>query len=207
MQMESLITQPNRLPSATAFFVWLCVCLLTPLAAISTEALTAEEKQFRDALNSKGAIVLMRHALAPGTGDPDRFSETDCSTQRNLSQQGREQAVRIGEALKDLGEGPFSIYSSAWCRCMDTAKLLDLGTVKKLPALNSFFRQWEREELQTRQLIEWMAQRQSADLAVLVTHQVNITTISGVYPASGEMVVLALDSDKNVIVRAQLALE
>ncbi len=202
-----MITRNNRLSIAAATLAVLWALLLAPITAPSGKAHAADAAQFRAALKSAGAFVLMRHALAPGTGDPDRFSEDDCSTQRNLSQQGRDQAVRIGEALRAHGSGPFSVYSSAWCRCMDTAVLLDLGAVEKLPPLNSFFRQWEREQMQTEQLIAWMADRQSGDLPVLVTHQVNITAVSGVYPSSGEMVVVRLDDDQKVTVLARLEIE
>jgi len=130
---------------------------------------------FWQAIDQDGVFVLMRHALAPGTGDPDNFSVDDCSTQRNLSQVGRDQAARIGTALPQHTNLPTKIISSAWCRCMETAELLDSGQVEVLPALNSFFRHYEREPAQTSELKQWMAQREGTDLTILVTHQVNIT--------------------------------
>lgn len=173
---------------AILLFQWL-------LSSVSLADQLSDERAFWAAANAPGSVVLMRHALAPGTGDPDRFSEADCDTQRNLSQRGREQAARIGDALRKHAVRSMAVYSSAWCRCLDTATLLDVGAVEKLPPLNSFFRQWEREQAQTTALIDWLAQRESADLPVLVTHQVNITALSGVYPASGEMVVVRMARD------------
>lgn len=141
-------------------------------------------------LRTGGHVALLRHALAPGTGDPASFSLEDCQTQRNLSEQGRGQARRIGRRLRHNGIESAAVFSSQWCRCLETAELLDLGAVEPLPVLNSFFGRSERRQPQTEALSEWIA---GADLdrpTVLVTHQVNITALTGVYPASGELVVV-----------------
>ena len=174
--------------------------------AYATDRSVESARQFWAALNGSGTFILMRHALAPGTGDPDQFSEHDCSTQRNLSQEGRAQATRIGEQLREHSTRAIEVFSSVWCRCMDTAELLGAGPVHKLAPLNSFFRQWEREQIQTDQLIEWMTQRESSAATVLVTHQVNITAMSGVYPTSGEMVAVRLNDDRTITVLGQLAI-
>ena len=140
------------------------------------------------------AVVVMRHALAPGTGDPADFDVEDCSTQRNLSDEGREQARRIGERLaRAVGTREVAVFSSAWCRCLETARLLALGAVTRLPPLDSFFRRREREPEQSAALGRWIARRlarEDAPPAALVTHQVNITALTGVFPASGEMVIV-----------------
>ena len=81
----------------------------------------------------------MRHATAPGTGDPAEFQLDDCATQRNLSAVGREQARATGARLRAAGITSAEVYSSQWCRCLETARLLGLGEVLELPALNSFF--------------------------------------------------------------------
>jgi 8-oxo-(d)GTP phosphatase len=103
----------------------------TPLAAGAVEMLAD--------LSEPGTLLLLRHALAPGTGDPPGFVLGDCSTQRNLSDAGREQARALGERLRQAGIVQARIYSSRWCRCMETAELLELGPVQPLPALDSFF--------------------------------------------------------------------
>ena len=92
-----------------------------------------------DAFDEPGAIAIMRHALAPGTGDPANLTIGDCSTQRNLDDRGRDQARAIGSALRERGIVFDVVLSSQWCRTLETAKLLGLGTVVDAPALNSFF--------------------------------------------------------------------
>lgn len=140
-------------------------------------------------------IVLMRHAIAPGTGDPAHLRLDDCSTQRNLSSSGLEQAVRIGARLRAAGVARAQVLSSEWCRCLDTARALDFGPVTPLPALNSFFRARDRAGLQTDALKAWIAAADLTELVVLVTHQVNITALTGVVPASGEMLILQREQD------------
>lgn len=86
-----------------------------------------------------GKVIIVRHAIAPGTGDPSNFEVDDCSTQRNLDTSGRNQALAMGDWLRSQGVDSARVYSSQWCRCKDTAELLKLGPVKELPALNSFY--------------------------------------------------------------------
>ncbi|MBW4691675.1 MAG: histidine phosphatase family protein [Lyngbya sp. HA4199-MV5] len=138
-----------------------------------------------------GYVVVMRHALAPGVGDPDGFRLNDCSTQRNLSAAGRQQAIRIGKAFRDRNIPIASVRSSQWCRCMETAKLLNLKPVEAFPPLNSFFNNASTKAQQTeavRRLI--VASRTAQGVTILVTHQVNITALTNAVPASGESVVL-----------------
>ena len=107
------------------------------LPAIPTAA--AAELDLVKQMQSGNAVLMIRHALAPGVGDPEDFDVNDCSTQRNLDQRGRAQAQAIGQWLRDRGINNIKLYSSQWCRCMDTARLMDVGKVTPLPALNSFF--------------------------------------------------------------------
>lgn len=148
----------------------------------------AEETGLWRALGSKGNVVLLRHAIAPGTGDPSEFTIGNCGTQRNLSDEGRAQAARIGARLRENGIKTARIFSSQWCRCLETARLLGLGPVTELPILNSFFQRPERRTRETQALEEWLARQNLDGPIVLVTHQVNITALTGVYPASGELV-------------------
>ena len=150
----------------------------------------AEETALWRALASKGHVALLRHAIAPGTGDPSAFALGDCGTQRNLSEEGREQAARIGARFRENGMETAQIFSSQWCRCLETARLLGLGPVTELPILNSFFQRPERRNRQTQALEKWLASQDLDGPLVLVTHQVNITALTGVYPASGELVVI-----------------
>lgn len=157
-----------------------------PAVSVGAEETEAE---LWNALRSGGHAALLRHAIAPGTGDPPEFALGDCGTQRNLSQTGRDQATRIGERFRANGIEAAAVYTSQWCRCMETAELLDLGPVHELPSLNSFFRQSSRRDPQTRELRDWLAKQDLAIPLVLVSHQVNITELTNVFPASGELVV------------------
>jgi broad specificity phosphatase PhoE len=143
-----------------------------------------------------GGVLLLRHALAPGFGDPPEFRIDDCSTQRNLDQAGREQAKAIGAWLRERGIDSARVYSSQWCRCLDTARLLGLGEVTELPALNSFFQRRQERGDRLAALRHFLAgqPRQDAPL-VLVTHQVTVTAMTGIFPGSGEGVVATLGAE------------
>lgn len=161
-------------------------------------------------LKSGQHVILLRHALAPGFGDPDYFDVGDCNTQRNLSEQGRQQAQRIGKLLKAKGIQQAAVFSSQWCRSLETGRLLGLGEVTELPIINSFFQRSERKSKQTQQLREWLKNNNSLDKnkptlpIILVTHQVNITGLTGVSPSSGELVIIDVDKSGNVNVIGQL---
>jgi len=142
------------------------------------------------ALKSDNHLVLIRHALAPGYSDPDYFDVKDCKTQRNLNDEGRYQSKMIGDLFRSNGIDKAAVYSSQWCRCLDTARLLDLGKVFELPSLNSFFEHFEREESQTEQTMRWIRNAPLDTPTVLVSHQVNISALTGHSPASGEIVFL-----------------
>jgi broad specificity phosphatase PhoE len=137
-----------------------------------------------------GGVLLLRHALAPGFGDPTGFRLDDCSSQRNLSEAGRQQAIAIGAWLRERGIKRAKVYSSQWCRCLETAELLGLGKVSPLPALNSFFeRPGDREPNLTALRAFLAAQPVQNGPLVLVSHQVTVTALTGVFPSSGEGVV------------------
>jgi len=144
-----------------------------------------------------GDVLLLRHAIAPGFGDPEGFRVDECSTQRNLSEAGRRQAKAIGAWLRARGVHQAQIYSSQWCRCLETAELLDLGEVSPLPALNSFFESPADREPNLRALRSFLASytpRHNQPL-VLVTHQVTVTALTDIFPGSGEGVVATLSGD------------
>jgi len=152
------------------------------------------------ALKSGGHVALIRHALAPGTGDPPGFRLDDCSTQRNLSEAGREHARSIGARFREHGIGNVVVYSSQWCRCLETARLLDLGKVHPFPGLNSLFRDGSREAAQTADVRALIRKRPKGTSLVLVTHRFNITALSGEIPQSGEIVVLRPDGENLTVV-------
>ena len=162
----------------------LALCLLSGAAQ-------ADDEHAWTALREGRAVLLMRHATAPGTGDPANFQLGDCRTQRNLNQVGREQAQRWGQLLQRQWIKP-RLLSSRWCRAQDTAREMGIAAVQALPALDSFFQTPTTAREQTAALIEQVnAQARGAPM-VLVSHQVNITALTGIYPASGEGLILAL---------------
>ena len=171
----------------------LLVCIFFAQVFSAAEAETTEEWLW-DALRSKNHFALLRHALAPGTGDPSDFTLGRRETQRNLSQEGREQAKRIGDLFRVHGISKARVFSSEWFRCQDTSVLLDLGSVNTLPALNSFFQDYEQKDARIESLKLWLLQQEIDKPLVLVTHQVNITALTGVYPSSGEIVVVEKDA-------------
>jgi phosphohistidine phosphatase SixA len=142
------------------------------------------------ALAEGGHVALIRHATAPGIGDPPGFRLDDCATQRNLSASGRAEAERIGDAFRARGIAVEAVYSSRWCRCLETAERLGLGPVTPWPALDSFFERPERRGAQTAELTARLAADPPSAARVLVTHQVNIGALTAVDARAGEIVVV-----------------
>ena len=173
------------------------VLLLVLTVGGGTPATARNDAALWDAVRSGTAFAMMRHALAPGTGDPQTVLIGDCTTQRNLSDSGRKQARQIGERFRANGISAARVLTSAWCRCTETAELLRLGSVTQLDALNSFFTSRDREPVQTAALTDWITRdkphRRRGNPLVQVTHQVNITALTGVFPRSGEIVVARFD--------------
>ena len=144
---------------------------------------------------SDGVHALMRHAIAPGTGDPANFTVGDCTTQRNLDDTGRQQARETGDRIRAMGIELTLILTSQWCRCVDTARLLDLGPVTEEPALNSFFRNRSTEAAQTAEIKAKLASLSGDEKLLLVTHQVNITALTDIFPRSGEIILFRMSDD------------
>lgn len=165
-------------------------CLLLLAAMLAPQAGAAEEERsLWQAVARGGHVLLMRHAQAPGGGDPAGFQLEECATQRNLNSEGKDQARRIGEAFRRAGVTQAQVFSSRWCRCLETGRLLTLGKVTPLPALDSFFEHADREHTQTSQTLAWIKAADLSTPLVLVTHQVNITALTGIFPVSGEIIV------------------
>ena len=166
------------------------VIAVISLSLITQGSLTANENSGLKALGSGNHFAIMRHAIAPGFGDPSNFELRNCTTQRNLSQEGFDQAARIGKRFKENGISEARVYTSQWCRCIDTASTLDLGVPEELPSMNSFFETREREAMQMESLKDWLIKQDLTKPVVLVTHQVNMSALTGAYPASGEIFII-----------------
>ena len=164
--------------------------LAVVLAVLGPSPAGAEDSVW-EALRGGGKIVILRHASTePGLGDPPGFRLDDCATQRNLSEAGRTEARRIGAAFASRAIPVARVLSSRWCRCVETARLA-FGRVEPWASLDSFFDDRSREPQQTRAVRALIAEPLTGGNLILVTHQVNITALTGVAPAMGEMVVLS----------------
>ena len=171
---------------------------IVSMAAICLPSLpTAADARFAR-LSEPGIVAIVRHAHAPGTGDPASFTLDDCATQRNLGARGRQQAQEIGAAIRTAGATVDRVLTSQWCRCRDTARLLDLGPVEDLPALDSFFRSPTRADRQTADLRQFLSRLPPGETVIMVTHYVNIRALTGLGVASGEVVLLKIGRDGTI---------
>ena len=176
------------------------------VAAVLRPAQAEETGRVVELLDLPRHAALMRHATAPGTGDPDHFRLDDCTTQRNLSEAGRAEARETGRLLRAAGLADALVLTSRWCRATDTARELDLGEADPFPPLDSFFRDRSREDAARRDILARIAERKAGDPPlIMVSHQVNITAVTGIFPASGEIVVVEVLPDGTAAVRARLS--
>lgn len=167
---------------------------------------TKEQDIWTQMRENTGYVVLLRHAqTVPGTGDPPGFQLDDCATQRNLSEEGREQAKQIGKAFRDRNIPVNQILSSQYCRCLDTARLLNLGNVKPSPMLNSIFEDRTTATQQNEEVRqEIFNHRNTPGVIIMVSHFANIGEISGISPESGEAVVMQANQQGDLEVEGQI---
>lgn len=175
----NLLPDPSRRQFSASL---ICFAIGAP-ALVQAQETTPD---FWALLRDGGNVLLMRHAqTVPGIGDPPNFKLGDCSTQRNLSEAGREQARRVGAAFQRENIAPDEVRSSAWCRCVETAELA-FGRHTVWSPINSFFQQSGREP-QTLEVLQALKTFKAPRNLVLVTHQVNISALTGSFVAMGEM--------------------
>ncbi|HZH45469.1 MAG TPA: histidine phosphatase family protein [Roseococcus sp.] len=168
------------------------------LAGLPGDAMAAEDAAWQGL--RRDGIVLFRHAIAPGGGDPPGLRLGDCATQRNLDDTGRDQARRIGEAIRAAEVSVGAVLTSAWCRTRETAELAFPGRGVVEPAFNSFFADRGAGPAQTAAARTILRGWNGPGALFVSTHQVNITALTGIVPASGEGVVLRRDGDALVVV-------
>ena len=169
-------------------YKFLTIFLIFGLSNFVTRA-HADNNSIQEIINNIDAnVIFLRHALAPGIGDPTNFKIGDCSTQRNLNQVGITQAVLIGKQLKENSIQFDKVYSSYWCRCYQTASLLDIGLVHKFSGLNSIFQNFVPRKETLKKLEQKLFELPSSSLVIFVTHQVNIQAITKKNVISGGMV-------------------
>ena len=168
-------------------------CALVMLLCLPVAA-GAAESDLRQLVGKADHIIMLRHARAPGTGDPPNFRLGDCSTQRNLSDAGRQQAARIGRRLREAGLAETKVYSSQWCRCLETARLLNVGLVTELSALNSFYGRAPDRDATVAALRTFLVGLPAGGPpVVLVTHQFTISAFTGQGTVSGGGTVFELN--------------
>ena len=184
----------------------LCLLMFLPVFHPATAAAPAAQgdEAMWQRLRTGGVIVLMRHAATtPGVGDPPGFTLDQCATQRNLSAGGRDDARAIGAAFRHHNIVPGAVWSSRWCRCLETARLA-FDMVKPEPALDSMFNIDDATgATRLRELYARLEDQRIVGPLVLVTHDVNIRALTGEYVAQGEMVLTVL-RDKRLQVIGRL---
>ena len=165
--------------------------VLVLLAAIAFAPAANADDALWSLLKAGGQVVLVRHALTtPGVGDPPGMTLTDCASQRNLGDEGRRDAVALGEAFRARAVMVGELQSSPWCRCLETGRLAFKQEAKVNPALGNLFGRPEREAAQVAELKKLAGRRPERGNLVLLTHGSTIYALTGISPASGEMVVL-----------------
>jgi broad specificity phosphatase PhoE len=163
--------------------------VLAVLAALACSSVQASEPLWA-LLKGGGQVVLIRHTVTtPGVGDPPGFRLDDCSTQRNLTEEGRSHAKRIGEAFRAHAIPVERVLSSPWCRCVETAKLA-FGKSEPSEALGNLFGRPENRTQQVEQMKALAGARPKNGNVVLVSHGSTIGALTGVSPDTGEMVIV-----------------
>lgn len=180
-----------KLSLIAAFFKIFLMCVAWTCASF------ANATELSDLLKRSDHVLLMRHALAPGVGDPAGYKLDDCKTQRNLDSQGRAQAQKTGQWLKAQGVQDALVFTSAWCRCKETADKLGLSVPVQETSLNSFFddmRQGPQSNVRLQKFIAAQLKSKGDKALILVTHHVNIAELMGENVGSGDMVLVKVNS-------------
>jgi len=179
------------------FFIIIFISLITPIKADLN-------KNLLNQLEDGGKLIFIRHAYAPGSGDPNNFNLNDCSTQRNLSEDGKKQAQLIGKFFKENKIKIDKVLSSEWCRCKETAEIAfkDFSTNS---FLNSFYssKYAKNKSKQVKALNNYVKMFKSNKNLILVTHYVLISEILNYGPSSGEIII----SDKNFNIIANVEID
>ena len=173
------------------------ICIISPVKADLNQNIISE-------LKKGGKIIFIRHAYAPGGGDPNNFDINDCDTQRNLNDEGRLQSKKIGDFFKKNEISIEKVYSSEWCRCKETASIA-FRSFETKNFLNSFFseRFAKNRENQVENFNKFINNWDGKQNLIFVTHYVVIFEILNYAPASGEIIV----SDKQLKVIDTLEIE
>ena len=169
--------------------------ILILFISLTSSVKADSKKNIIEKLKAGGNLIFIRHAYAPGGGDPENFNIYDCSTQRNLSESGRIQSKKIGNFFKENKIKIKNVYSSEWCRCKETASLA-FKSFKTKTFLNSFFSSKfaHKKKSQIKDFQKFLNNWDKKNNLIFITHYVVISEILDYPPSSGEIVV----SDKNL---------
>ena len=169
--------------------------ILILFISLTSSVKADSKKNIIENLKAGGKLIFIRHAYAPGGGDPENFNIYDCSTQRNLSESGRIQSKKIGNFFKENKIKIKNVYSSEWCRCKETASLA-FKSFKTKSFLNSFFSSKfaHKKKSQIKDFQKFLNNWDKKNNLIFITHYVVISEILNYPPSSGEIVV----SDKNL---------
>ncbi len=182
------------------FFKIIIIIFISSTSSIKADS----QKKLINELKEGGKILFIRHAYAPGNGDPENFDIKDCSTQRNLNEQGIEQSKKIGQFFTQNQIIFNKIFSSEWCRCKDTAKYA-FNEFKTFDALNSFYQAkfLKNKDRQITDLKKLIKNWDDNKNLILITHYVVISEMLGVGVSSGEIIVS--DKNFNIIDRIEIS--
>ena len=180
---------------------FLNIIIIIFLSSISVIKAEIKQIQTLDSLQKGGNLIFIRHAYAPGGGDPNNFNINDCSTQRNLNEEGRSQSKKIGNFFKNKNIRIDKVLSSEWCRCKDTANIA-FGNFQTFSALNSFYeaRFAKNKSKQIKELKNFLNNWESDSNLIIVTHFVVISELLNKGTSSGEMIL----TDKKLTILGNL---
>lgn len=182
---------------STALRSALFTLLLLPPVALADEALWS-------LLTKGGRVVLMRHAVTtPGVGDPPGFRLDDCTTQRNLTDDGRQDARRVGAAFRDRGIAVERVLSSPWCRCVETANLA-FGKSEISTALSNLFTHPENRDSQVREMRD-LLNAPTRGNRVFVSHGATIAALTGVSLDTAEMLIVTPQGGGRFVIDGRLS--
>jgi phosphohistidine phosphatase SixA len=179
--------------------------VLILVVMIAAPAVSLADEPIWKVLERGGHVILVRHAITPpGVGDPPGMRLDDCGTQRNLTDEGRRDARRLGEAFRARGIPVARVLSSPWCRCLETARLA-FGEAEVWEPLSNLFGRSENQAAQVREMQAAAGARRSGGNLVLVSHGSTIAALTGINPDPAEMVVVTPQGDGRFTVAGRLS--
>lgn len=200
----------GRRPLTSLSFPLLAVAALALLGFTAAPADVFAQGDPWQLLRQPGHVVFMRHADAPGSGgfgDPPEFRLEDCASQRNLSDEGRAHARRTGEAFRKNGVAFDRVLTSPWCRCKETARLAIGSEAEPFAPLSNLVNRGEHRESQVKALKFYLAGLDARMRVLFVTHGIVIQALTGIQPASGEMVIVKPGSGGEPVVAGRLKVD